>query len=172
MLTVPAVIEEPLITGGDEKVLMPATVCAVVRSTKFFVVLPVPPDVRANAVVRVTDVNDGLALSVIAGVVPPEDERLPDAVTDVTGVVTKAALGTVAAVSPAPEPEKLRAVTTPEKAPVVAPVMAPRRAKEPFMDAEVAPYTLDPVLNAPEPLKVALLVLSSLRLLLEAPAFA
>ena len=42
---------------------MPAIVCADVRSTKFCVALPVPPEAIARGVVRESDVNEGAAVT-------------------------------------------------------------------------------------------------------------
>jgi hypothetical protein len=61
-------------------------------------VAAVPPPgfaVRLRPVLAVMVVNVGDAVQVIAGVVPPEDERFPLAVTDVTGVVISAEFGIV-----------------------------------------------------------------------------
>lgn len=70
------VILAPLSTGAEEKVLIPAMVWLVVKSTKFWVPDPVPP-----LEIGITPVT------VMLGVVPPEEAMLPEPVTAVTHVV-------------------------------------------------------------------------------------
>jgi hypothetical protein len=59
------------------------------------------PELSAESV---TLENTGAAVIEIAGVRPPVEAMFPVPVTAVTGLVTRAALGTVADVRPTPEP--------------------------------------------------------------------
>lgn len=150
MFSVPAVMPVAGMFTAPVNVLAPPIVWAVDRSTKFFVAEPVPPEARANGVtVRVRELKLGVLERLRAGVVPPDEVSCPEAVTDVTGAVTRAVRGILPALRPEPEPVKLVAVIPADRLRLVTPVSAPAIASEPLI--VLAPFAMEvvPTTNAP-----------------------